>query len=136
MSQDRPTDEFPFAGLSPPGPPAEARGRVLALAREALAEPVAPDVWTRIWGSRPLRLAWAACVLILIVGHLLISVRAPRRGAVPALPAAGSSGELGRELAAVATLPPIDLAAEPLTGGAVQERGSGATPDKAKEKKS
>ncbi|HQR66777.1 MAG TPA: hypothetical protein PLB02_05235, partial [Thermoanaerobaculia bacterium] len=60
MSDGRPPDPSPFSGLEASGPPPDLREKVLAVAREALAEEAGRDVWTRIWESRPLRVAWAA----------------------------------------------------------------------------
>jgi len=30
-----------------------------------------PDLWSRIWNQRGLRLAWAAAVVLLLAGHVL-----------------------------------------------------------------
>ncbi len=59
-----------FEGLEPPPPPPQLRSRVLAAARERKAE--TPDLWSRIWKHRGLRLAWAAAVVLLLAGHLLV----------------------------------------------------------------
>jgi hypothetical protein len=118
MSHDPPPDEFPFAGLSPPGPPAEMREKVLAVAREALAREAVPDVWTRIWESRSLRLAWAAAAALLLMANVGISVSRLPRGAVVSRTGAGAEAEreAARELAILLALPPIDEAVQPLAG--------------------
>jgi len=62
-----------LAGLEPPPPPAGLRVRAVAAARERMAAAPAPDLWTRIWNNRGLRLAWAAAVVLLLAGHALVS---------------------------------------------------------------
>lgn len=128
MSHDRPPDDFPFSGLAPPDPPAELRGRVLALAREALAEPAAPDVWTRIWESRPLRIAWAVAAALLVLANVGVSVRRPSSAAVVSRSAARTGTEAEkqatRELSALVALPPIDETVQPLLGRAAEDASS------------
>jgi len=120
MRNDRQLDDFPFAGLTPPGPPAELREKVLVLAREALVQEAVRDVWTRIWESRPLRLAWVAAAALLVIANISISMRRPPGGAV--VPRTGARAETereaARELAALIALPPIDEAVQPLAGRA------------------
>ena len=94
MNQER---DFMSDGLTPPVPPSELRGRVLTAARDAMARGDSPDMWTRIWESRPARLAWAASIGALIFAHLVIggSVSAgPAEPAFPLAAAAGSNDEL------------------------------------------
>jgi len=43
---------------------------VLAAAGEMKME--APDLWTRLWNQPGLRLAWAAAVVLLLAGHVLL----------------------------------------------------------------
>lgn len=90
-----------FSTLQPPDPPSELRCRVLAAA--ALTGGRAPDVWDRLWTSRPARLAWAAAVLGLAIGHLAISGRNPRPPAETAVPVASIAVNRG-ELAELAEL--------------------------------
>jgi hypothetical protein len=120
MSHDPPPDEFPFAGLTPPDPPAEMREKVLAVARRALAREAVPDVWTRIWESRPLRIAWAVAAVLLVIANVGISMRRPSGRAVvsrtEARTGAEAEREAARELAAVVALPPIDESVQPLAG--------------------
>jgi len=59
-------------GLEPAGPPLALRSRVLEAARERL-ETESPDVWSRIWDHRGIRLAWAATVVLLLAGNVLLT---------------------------------------------------------------
>ena len=59
-------------GLEPPRAPTDLRTRVLAAARERL-ETESPDVWSRIWDHRGIRLAWAATVVLLLAGNVLLT---------------------------------------------------------------
>lgn len=59
-------------GLEPPQPPPELRSKALAAARARMsAEPV-PDIWSRVWNHRGLRLAWTATVVLLVAGHAMV----------------------------------------------------------------
>lgn len=85
MNED-PVDRL-LSGLEAPAPSDVLRARVLAAARGELVRHAPPDPWTRLTRSRPLRLAWAASVLLLLGGHLLVAARdvaeavdAPRPG--------------------------------------------------------
>jgi hypothetical protein len=103
MIMDRPTDLLP-PDLRPPAPPARLRARVLTAARNADTIDSSADLWHRLWSSRPLRVAWAASVVILIIGHLLIGSKgsqAPPTG--PTLPVTVAVTNAG-ELAEVAEL--------------------------------
>jgi hypothetical protein len=62
-----------LVGLEPPPPPAGLRVRAVAAARERMAAAPAPDLWSRIWTNRGLRLAWAAAVALLLAAHVLVS---------------------------------------------------------------
>lgn len=64
-----------FEGLEPPPPPSQLRSRVLTAAGKKGTE--TPDLWTRIWNQRGLRLAWAATVVLFLTAHLLVG---PRNG--------------------------------------------------------
>lgn len=98
-----------LSGLEPVAPPEELKTRTLAAASRALAEPPMPDLWERLWASRPLRLAWATSMLALLGGHLLLSVS--QRLATPPPPELAAGAGLPAELATIATLPSIDPAA-------------------------
>ena len=58
-------------GLEPPQPPPDLRSKTLAAARARMAAGSNPDIWSRIWNHRGLRLAWAAAVVLLVAGHAL-----------------------------------------------------------------
>ena len=62
-----------FAGLVPPAPPNEMRGRVLGAAHSAWGEEPGSDLWTRIWYHRGLRAAWAGAIVLLVVGHFFVA---------------------------------------------------------------
>jgi hypothetical protein len=62
-------------GFAPPGPPPELRSRVLAAAREHIGTESQPDLWSRIWDHRGIRLAWAATVVLFLIAHILVGSR-------------------------------------------------------------
>ena len=75
----KPDDRDPIVdrllqGLAPPQPPHELRSKALAAARERMAGEAVPDLWSRIWNHRGLRLAWAASVVVLLAGHVLATL--------------------------------------------------------------
>jgi hypothetical protein len=108
MSHAPDDDEAPFSGLEPPVPPPTLRARVLKSARETLEREAARDIWTRVWESRPLRVAWAAATLILLAAHLAVPARPPARDRGASEPAAAPEFDPGGELAAVAGLSPLN----------------------------
>ena len=59
-----------FEGLETPAPPQHLRARVLSAARAEKSDTV--DLWTRIWINRPLRLAWAAALVVLLAAHVVV----------------------------------------------------------------
>jgi hypothetical protein len=103
------------AGLALPEPPRGLQERVLGGARQALAREAGRDVWTRIWESRLLRVAWALSVVVLVICHVGIAeLRSGRASA--ARQAAQSAREGNGELAAFGRLPRLDENARPLLG--------------------
>lgn len=70
MSSDDQRIDSLFRDLAPPEPPPELRSEALKPALEALQQPPPPDIWSRIWSSRPLRLAWSASFSVLVLCHL------------------------------------------------------------------
>jgi len=105
--KDRPSTEDGIDRLRPPGPAPELREKVLRAAARALEEAPAPDLWSRLWENRGLRLAWAACLVTLITGHVVVSVESLRHPSSPPR-TASQQPPSGEELQAIAALPPID----------------------------
>ena len=100
---DRQQDtETVLAALEPPGPPDSLRDRALRRAGAALDRPPAQDRWARIYANRPLRAAWAAAVLGLVVANVLLP-RANRRSGEDEF-VAGAAG-LAPELRQIAAVP-------------------------------
>ncbi len=118
MSHDRPPGEPLFEGLAPPGPPEDLRGKALALAREALEQEAVRDVWTRIWESRSLRLAWAVAAALLVLANVGWSVRRPTALEAASRTGSGAEREAARELVTVVAVAPIDENVQPLVGRA------------------
>lgn len=121
MNEKRRTPADPLTGLVPPGAPPELKARVLAASRAALlARPERPDRWNLLWESRPLRLAWAASLLLLLAGHaVLVGPDRPRAEAA-ALPLSRSASGADDELAAIGRLPRLDPDARPVGAGDVE----------------
>lgn len=81
-NEEQPDLERLLPDLEPPPPPAGLRARALAAARERMAAAPPPDLWSRIWNNRTLRLAWAGAVALLVAGHVVVS-RAPGSAFTP-----------------------------------------------------
>lgn len=136
MKETRGTPADPLAGLAPPEAPPELRARVLAASRAALlAEPEPRDRWKTVWDSRPLRLAWAASLLLLVAGHAVLVRPSRPRTEAAALPLSRSVGEADAELAAIGHLPPLDPDARPLSAGSGEPstRSRPSSPEPSKE---
>lgn len=72
-----------FTGMRRPAVPETLRGRVLAAARAAAGEAVArvrPLLTDILWESRPVRLAWAAAVVLGVATNLLLAASLPGDG--------------------------------------------------------
>jgi hypothetical protein len=95
MKPDRndPVVERLFDGLEPAPPPAELRSRALNAARARSALQPDADLWSRLWNHRGLRLAWAAAVVVLLAGHIVVSSPGLGPAADPALVAEHRSDE-------------------------------------------
>ncbi len=116
MRNDREPLERLLGGLLPPEPPPGLHGEVMRRASAALAREARPDAWTRLWDSRPLRLAWASAVLLLVAANALVPAM-PRTPSVQAgAPRLHEEAPLGDELGAIANLPRIDLGTLPSVG--------------------
>lgn len=59
-------------GLEPPPPPTDLRSKVLAAAHARIASEEATDVWSTIWNSWGVRLAWVGAAALLLAGHVLL----------------------------------------------------------------
>jgi len=64
--------EILLARLEPPTPPPTLRDRVLHRAGAALDQRVTSDRWTRAYASRPLRIAWGATVICLLLANVFL----------------------------------------------------------------
>jgi len=62
-----------FDGLEPIQMPSDLRSRVVPAARARMADGVVPDLWSRIWNHRGIRLAWASAVILLLAGNVFIA---------------------------------------------------------------
>lgn len=126
MRED-PSIERGLDRLRLPGPPPELRERVLRAATRALDEAPVPDLWSRLWENRGLRLAWAACLVTLITGHVVISVEALRHPA-PVRHATNQQLPAGEELQSIAALPPIDTTSLQRGYAASEPAGAAVSP--------
>lgn len=90
--------------LAPPGPPSGLRTPTLEAARAAMGNARRPDIWARLWNSRPARLAWVVSVAVIAFGHLMIGDGGPSTPANRAVPVTAVA-EMRNELAEVAALP-------------------------------
>lgn len=63
-----------FSVLDEPTAPAALRERSLTRAMEVWRSPRTADGWRRLWKSRPIRLAWALCVLLLAAANVAVRV--------------------------------------------------------------
>jgi hypothetical protein len=127
------TSSDPLAGLAPPGAPPDLRARVLAASRAALlAAPARPDLWTLLWVSRPLRLAWAASLLLLLAGHVVLVRPSRPRIEAATLPPSRSVSEAEAELAAIGRLPRLDPDARSLRSGPAEPPSPSRPPEPGK----
>lgn len=126
-----------FPGLEVPGPPDDLRRQVLDRATNAMGAEPRRDPWARLWESRPARLAWAASILALVAGHVLLPTgngTAPQgtrlaRGDSPArvqAKATRTDGDYRDELSAIADLPKLSLEGRPMAAP-VDLDGAGRT---------
>jgi hypothetical protein len=76
MMNDR-HEPQPFTGFAPPPPPEGLHAATVASARGAMARAPLRDRWREAWESRPLRLAWGAAAVALIVANLTLPVGSP-----------------------------------------------------------
>ena len=100
--------ENPLLGLETPLPPESLRGMTLAAAVAALGREPRPDLWSRLWFNRGLRLAWTVIVLVAVAGHawLFAARGSASRAADPVVAVAPAVGD--PELEEFVDLPQID----------------------------
>ena len=103
-----------FSGLKVPEPPEELRHQVLSRAGQVLEGRPRRDPWTRIWESRPARLAWITSVLALTVWHVAVPVGDSGAGGDRAT-STGRASEIQEDFAAITNLPRLSLDATPIT---------------------
>lgn len=118
-----------LAGLSPAEPPRGLQEQVLRGARQALAREAGRDVWTRLWESRPLRVAWAVSIVVLVACHVGLTELRSGRTPIAAQTARAARGGNG-ELAAFGGLPRLDEKARPLLGAAAYRLVDESEPDR------
>jgi hypothetical protein len=101
--------------LEPPQPPPDLRSKALAAARARMsAEPI-PDIWSRVWNHRGLRLAWAAAVVLLVAGHALIAP-GTGNGFRPIDPALNADNRVDEYLVEMLRPTRISDSAQPIVG--------------------
>lgn len=109
MSDDHEEMARLLAAIEEPEPPRALRGRALARASAAGARKPAVDAWRRLWESRPLRLAWAVAVALLLAANVIIRTGSPSHPRMAAPIAASKEHQNSRELQAIVELPRIRL---------------------------
>jgi len=115
MTQKQNGDEPLLPGLRVPEPPADLRRQVLTRAGQALGREPRVDLWARLWESRQARLAWAASVLALVVGHLVTPTGdAGTAAADRSMLAQSGTPDTHEELADIADLPRLSLDGRPM----------------------
>lgn len=90
-------------GLESPRPPDDLRSRVLAATRQTAAGADRLDPWTRLFRNRPLRIAWACSVSLLVAANAFLPT-----GRVTANEARTALALRDREVEQIARLPSID----------------------------
>ena len=128
-----------LSALNPPEVPNGLCERAMSAAARGLGEDALPaDVWSRLWHSRSLRLAWTVSIAALVAGHVLLSLHRTERHAVERPAAGGTVSTQDPEIRAIAALPRIDLEAIPAMDGAAPQGsagGRGHAPEAMKDKR-
>ena len=101
---NRPDEPNPLTGLRVPAAPEALADRVLCAANQARQPFAVPSIWDRLWNSRPLRLAWAVALLVLLAIHTGLSLFPDSSLSSTASPRADS-----RELRALLALPRVEI---------------------------
>lgn len=113
MNQKPNGNEPLLPGLQVPEPPDDLRRQVLTRAGEALDREPRHDLCTRLWENRQARLAWAASVLALVVGHLVAPTGDGRAATAEHSTLAQTETDAYEELADIADLPRLSLDGRP-----------------------
>jgi hypothetical protein len=124
MKRDDSVDRL-LCSLEPPAPPPDLEGRTIMWAVRALAEPAEVDWWRRAWESSHLRLAWATAVLVLLVGHLAVTVRT--KVLRPAVSWAEARAEQREAVGELPRISPGAITWEPAAGALGRTGGSVGT---------
>ncbi len=91
-----------LAALREPEPPGALRARALAGARAAWERPA--DRWLALWESRPMRIAWAAAVVLLAAANIGVRV-APHAGPRARMASPTQADAANDDLQAITALP-------------------------------
>jgi hypothetical protein len=132
MSRKPNGNEDPFPGLQVPQPPEDLREQVLIRARQALASAPRRDLWSRIWESRPARVAWGTSIAALVVGHLVVPLGDSVTATEPSERARAESAE-HEGLADIVNLPRLSFDARLNAGAALAFTDGAADPDEENE---
>ncbi|HNX49973.1 MAG TPA: hypothetical protein PLS53_12725 [Thermoanaerobaculaceae bacterium] len=135
MSEPRDPVTPLLSSLAPSEPPASLRARTLSRAARVWEQPAPPDRWRQVRESRPLRLAWAAAVVALIVANLTLPSwsGSPAGRALP--PEVAASAAQDRELQELVELPRLRetlVAIETVRPAGVPDRADSTDLDKEK----
>ncbi len=96
-----------LAAIAEPEPPHALRTRTLGKAAETWGRPPLADRWHAAWASRPLRIAWAAAVIVLVTGNIVVRLSTGTSPRNVASRAARPTPATDRDLQAIASLPQL-----------------------------
>lgn len=118
----RSNDSDLFAGLGPPCVPDCLKESTVMAGRQAMARAPQPDIWSKVWMSRTVRLAWMAGVVVLVASHLAIPFERAARPEGFAVPVRVASTHESDELAEIVDLPRINHELPSFVGWGAQPR--------------
>ncbi len=118
----RSNDSDLFAGLGPQRGPDSLKERAVSAGRRAMARAPRPDIWSKVWTSRTIRLAWVAGVAVLVASHLAIPFERAARPEGFAVPVRVASAHESDELAEIVDLPRINHELPSFVGRVAQPR--------------
>jgi len=112
------TEPDPLQGFAPPRAPSALREPVLRAARAALdANADEPTIWALLWRRRWLRLGWAGACMLLVAGHVALTLRPQRRPAASRRAIVAIYGAPSPEMRDVLSLPATERLAAGLEPG-------------------